>query len=310
MFIGQQKVVAYFKTAIADGTLAHAYCFAGPSSVGKLTLARSLAMELLAATDSELDQHTDYILVERAVDEKTGKLKKEISIAQARGLRNRLQQRSWSGGYRVVIINEAELLNAESANALLKILEEPPERTVLFLISENEVSLLATIRSRVQVFYFPLVATDEIKKGLEQLGHTESEAHEAARMSWGRPGRAVALVNDPELRAAYTHERECWQKLQGASFFKQIALVEDLFGDPDDAIRGRKKVADSLELWELFCREALVAHFGTGGATPSRMMQATPGALVKSISALEEARTLLRQNVHPRLLVESVVLGF
>lgn len=132
-FIGQHKIVKFFDNAIKNGHLSHCYCFVGPDGIGKKTLAKKLSAELLKVAEDKLATHPDFIYLERETDEKTGKLKKNISIEQARNLRSRLRSKSWLDGYRAVIIDETELLNEESSNALLKLLEEPSEQNIFFL---------------------------------------------------------------------------------------------------------------------------------------------------------------------------------
>ena len=139
MLIGHAKILEFFENALKSGSLSHAYCFVGQGQVGKRTLAKILAAKILKTDLSKLSCHPDFYYLERIEDEKTGKLKKEISIAQARYLKTHLIGKSWSGGYKVVIVDEAELLNEESSNALLKTLEEPKAKTIFFLLTENEI---------------------------------------------------------------------------------------------------------------------------------------------------------------------------
>ena len=122
--IGHSKIISFFETAIAKNKLAQSYCFAGRDQVGKKTIAHHLAAKILNIQENKLDTYPDFYYLSRQIDEKTGKLKKEISIAQARQIKDRLGSKAWFGGYQVIIIDEAELLNEESGNALLKLLEE------------------------------------------------------------------------------------------------------------------------------------------------------------------------------------------
>ena len=152
---GAQK--KYFLEALHAGSLAHAYILVGPDGVGKRTLAMEVAAELMQVPVEKVTVNPNFLYVRRLEDEKTGKLKKELSVAQARELRARLAGSAWGSGYRVVVIDEVELLNAEAANALLKLLEEPPKDTVFFLLTNNDVQLLPTIISRgVRIVLAPL----------------------------------------------------------------------------------------------------------------------------------------------------------
>ena len=122
--IGHEKIISFFDKVIANGALAQSYCFVGAGGVGKKTVARYLATQILKVSDKQLNTHPDFYYLCRQIDEKTEKIKKDIGIAQARQIKEKLGRKSWFGGYQVIIIDEAELLNEESANALLKSLEE------------------------------------------------------------------------------------------------------------------------------------------------------------------------------------------
>ena len=291
---------------MAQKALAQVYCLAGPSQTGKRTITRWVASELLNVSVDKLAQHPDFYYLERASDPETGKLKKDLSVAQARELKARLQNRPWLGGYQVVIIDEVELMNAEAGNALLKILEEPPEKTVLFLLTENDGALLPTIRSRCQIIQLGLVDDETIARSLG-YARDDNEASKSDKpvfdpgdiekvmpLAWGRPGRAIDFLKNPEALENVESEIERWQRLQGKAFYEQIALIENAFGDKNDAVRGREKLADILEVWMMQSRQSLLA-----GADKS---------IVATIDYLTEARKLLQQNVHPKLIMEQAVL--
>ncbi len=113
----------------------------------------------------------------------------------------------------MVIIDEAELLNEESGNVLLKVLEEAGQHTVFFLLTTDDGALLATIRSRCQLFFLSLVPTEEIKKGIEAMGFDEKLSAESAALSWGRPGRAIIAASDADQREQYYDEIARWVKI-------------------------------------------------------------------------------------------------
>ena len=299
MIIGHQKIVSFFKEAMTENRLAQAYCLVGPDGVGKRKIAQFVASQLLGVSEDKLTTHPDYYYLARLSDEKTGKLKKDISIGQAREMRGRLQNRSWLGGYQITIIDEAELLNEESGNALLKILEEPGERNVFFLLTEDDASLLSTVRSRCQLFYLPLVAVEEIFNELKKLGHDENIARASAAIAWGRPGRAIGFAESPEERENYLKEVARWDKTLDEPFYLKLKSVEDLFGDKIDHIRGRDKLQATLDLWMMLWRNYIVSDSNNNFS---------PTEAVAIIDRLREAKRLLGQNIHPRLLVEESLL--
>lgn len=207
-------MVSFFEQCIARGVLSHAYAFVGPRHVGKRTVAEHISRTILKITSNSFS-HPDLIVIQRELDEKTGMLKKDISIAQVRELVQRFSQSAFvRDGYVVVIIDGAEYLNVSAANALLKTLEEPRTKTIVFLITENEKALLPTIRSRVQTLYFSPVSPSIINsfltsKGIANAGEMASECH-------GIPGLACMWAADATAYELYMQEKS---RIQSLFFF-------------------------------------------------------------------------------------------
>lgn len=316
MIIGHQPIIQFFERALAQGSLAHAYCLVGPDQVGKRTVARYIASKLLGREADRLETSPDFYYLERTIDPKTGKMKRELTVAQARELRERLQHRSWGGGYQVFIIDEIESLNEEAANALLKILEEPPEQTIVFLLTEDDLALPATIRSRTQLFYFSLVPERELRAGLKSLEHSEQATLTAISFGAGRPGRALTVLADNELRAQWEGEQQRLTGMLQQPFHTKLAAIEDIFGEKEgDSIKNRERLAKTLEIWILFFRQLLLQKSGAR-ATARWQIEKNVGATFSArqlggmIEGLMTARRLVEQNIHPRLLVEQLVLHF
>jgi DNA polymerase-3 subunit delta' len=207
-----------------QGTLPHTLILAGAQGIGKATLAYRLARFVLATPEHTADDmfgaapkpqnlnisanhpvfqkvasggHPDLISLGRVVNDKTGVLQSEIVVDSAREVPSFLRRKASDGGWRVVIIDEAETLNRNAQNALLKILEEPPAKALLILVTQTVGALIPTIRSRarvvnleappLQVFntilrkYRPDISTGDI----ELLG----------RISGNAAGRALALLD-------------------------------------------------------------------------------------------------------------------
>ena len=209
---------ATFLDAFGKGRLHHAWLLCGPEGSGKATFAYRAARRLLGASadptrgplgarpdDSvarlvTAQSHPDLLVLERAVE--GGKTKKSISVDQARDLPEFFSKSPSQARYRVAIIDAADDLNMNAANALLKVLEEPPERGVLFLVTHAPGRLLATIRSRCRRLTFPvwpLHALEELVRN--QTGVTSAEAARTASMAGGSPGRALALASGATLEA-------------------------------------------------------------------------------------------------------------
>lgn len=303
MVLGYTPIKRYLERALASGRLSHAYALVGKNQLGKRTLAREFAAELLQTKPEKLKTNPDFTNLTRLVDEKTGKRRTEITAAQARELKNSLGRSSWNNGYRVCIIDEAEFLNAEAGNALLKLLEEPLEKSLIFLLLENDAALLPTIRSRVQFLYFFPLTDEALAAELLTAGYQSEEISAVAPLAYGRLGRAIELLNNSEERAAENQEKKRWQGLQGQPFYKQVALVEDLFAKSATAERTSEKISARADSWSLWWRAELLTAIGRADISQARRIAGT-------IDALQEGKIFLREQVNPRLVVENIIQHF
>ena len=205
-----------FADALDRGRLHHAWMVCGPEGLGKATFAYRAARRLLGAAPdpsrgplgtrpsdpvSQLvsaQSHPDLLVLERLVD--GGKTKKSISVDQARDLPEFFAKSPSRAAYRVAIIDAADDLNLNAANALLKVLEEPPERGVLFLVTHAPGRLLPTIRSRCRRLTFqPWPETEVADLLASQTELDRDEAVRIAGMARGSPGAALSLATTANL---------------------------------------------------------------------------------------------------------------
>lgn len=209
---------AAFLDALERGRLHHAWLLCGVEGGGKATFAYRAARRLLGAAPHpssgllgaspddpvsrliSAQSHPDLLVLERAVE--GGKTKKSISVDQARELPEFFSKSPSQARYRVAIIDAADDLNLNAANALLKALEEPPERGVLFLITHAPGRLLATIRSRCRRLAFPVWPPHALEDLVRnRTGVSSAEAARIAGMAAGSPGHALALASGATLDA-------------------------------------------------------------------------------------------------------------
>jgi DNA polymerase-3 subunit delta' len=200
-----------FESALARGRLHHAWLLTGPEGVGKASFAYRVARRLLGAAPAPAfgplgadpqdpvarriaaRAHPDLMVLEREVE--GGKARKVIPVDEARKLPEFFAKSPSSAPFRVAIVDAVDDMNANAANALLKTLEEPPERGVLLLVSHAPGGLLPTIRSRCRRLRF--AAWDEADAAAFTAARTGLNAEEAlrlARMAAGAPGRALELA--------------------------------------------------------------------------------------------------------------------
>jgi len=165
----------------------------GPPKPNSLTVApESLVFKRIAAGG-----HADLLAIERRLDEKTNKLKTVIDVNSVRQVSGMMRQTSAEGGWRVVVVDAADEMNTNAANALLKVLEEPPKNALFLLISHNPGRLLPTIRSRCRTLQLrPLPASLVTELAGQYAPHvSEQDAHRLADLSDGSIGRALGLVD-------------------------------------------------------------------------------------------------------------------
>lgn len=216
--VGHGEAEQTLLSAFQSGRLPHAWLISGPRGIGKATLAYRFARFLLnggsegglfggpddlsvpaessVAHRVAAQAHPDLRVVERTANERTGKLRTEIVVDDVRDLSHFLRLTPSDGGWRIAIVDAADEMNRNAANALLKILEEPPDRAVLLVVSHAPGRLLPTIRSRCRKLVMkplPLDQTDAlIGEFLPELSPQDRQA--LANLADGSPGRALELA--------------------------------------------------------------------------------------------------------------------
>ncbi len=215
--LGHADALAVTNEAIRAGRVHHAWLLTGPQGIGKATLAYRFARHLLAPPEVDPDvpdapvfrrvaaaTHADLLTVERAWDDKRKRLRAEIVVDDTRAVAEFLRLTPAEGGWRVVVVDGAEHLNRNAANALLKVLEEPPPRAVLVLTCAAPGRLLPTIRSRCRrLRLLPLDDGDTALVLASALPEASAEDRAGlAALAGGSPGRAVTLAAEQGVAVA------------------------------------------------------------------------------------------------------------
>jgi len=292
--IGHAAAEAALLWAMQRGRLHHAWLITGAEGVGKATLAFRFARALLAGLAETLEMpaeapvfrrvaaatHADLLTIEREWDDKKKRMKKSIAAETARGIPPFLHLTPAEGGWRVVIVDGAEDLNPQSANALLKVLEEPPPRAVLILVCSAAGRLLPTIRSRCRHLPLaPLAEADMLQAlALYLPDMPASDRASLAAIAEGSPGRALVLAEEGGL------------KLAGM-------VAEVLRAGPDMALARAYEMSDSLRDQAPFETFMGLLHRGIAGAVGAYVRgtaDANQSALVERKGAAWWAETAQR----------------
>ena len=299
--------------------LPHALLITGPAGLGKLSLARAFVnLVLCRAPDGEIacgrcdacvqwqaGSYPDFREVTLEEDDK-GKLRKRIVVDQIRDLSAEIGLTARQGGWKIALIHPADAMNVNAANSLLKTLEEPPQRSMLVLVSSRPANLPATIRSRCQQLAVPLPDTETGVNWLRGEGVDEPEA--ALAYAGRAPLRAKALADAGFLgkrggflkRIAAVHQRGASAvTVAGELESEELNFVVDfLAAITEDLIRLAQLPGETAQLHNPDLRKSLKTLAGGVDLT----------ALHRYREAVGEARRLVETQVNPRLLLESLLL--
>lgn len=314
---GHQQIVQTLMNAVSRDHVVHAYLFSGPAGVGKETTARAFARALLCSQPVAGDacgvcrdcrqlmshNHPDFYTLQPAGA--------SIKIEQVRGMLRRIPYRSYQGGRKVFLIQQAELMTADASNCLLKTLEEPPGDTVIILISDQPQSLLPTIISRCQQCSFKSIPLPELSRGLVVLhGLDPAEAGLTAAMAGGSMGKALAYAAgayqaEQSLAIGLAHD------LAGSASCEALLMAEQI-------AEQKGKVSAILEMLRCWYRDLLVFkltgetgllynldHVETVTKTAKNFQTES---LLQILEEIETARKKIEANANTRLALEILFL--
>jgi DNA polymerase III subunit delta' len=272
--------------AYRGGRLPHAWLLSGPAGIGKATLAYRMARFVLAYPDpgavavrNAASLHVDpahpvarrvaaqaqgdLLVLERTINEKTGKLRQDIQVDDVRRTVSFFGSTAGEGGWRVAIVDAVDELNAEGANALLKILEEPPRRALLLLVSHSAQRVLPTMRSRCRLLALRPLAQDDVACAAAAATGgrpDEADVRAAAAVADGSVGRALTFLDGDALEL---RERinALLARLPAIDARALHALGDQLYGTDAAPLAA---FVDTVNAW-------LSARLAAGPQEPSRM---------------------------------------
>lgn len=323
--IGHVRQKEELSAMLREGRLPHALLFTGPAGIGKRLVARSLAAAILCTGERlrpcgtcescrllAADSNEDYF---ELVPEAAGKAKPVIRIDAVRSAVARTIMTRSSGPAealgRVLVIDEADLMNEPAANSLLKTLEEPPAAVTFILLTEKPSALLVTIRSRCIPIPFGALSQEEVEEALGRLGETGEAAHAAACLSAGSVRMALRLVEN-DSKALLEEVLELLEEAPRLPMLEVFRRAEDM-GKWE-----RSRQSEWLGIFALVLRDILLLTLDGGGTLllgdtrRDRLLalsQGTAGASIHPLLALtEETERRLQTNANPRLLFEGFLI--
>jgi DNA polymerase-3 subunit delta' len=336
--VDQEKPVRLLSRILQSGNIPHALLFTGIAGIGKRDAAMVFAMacNCLAGTfpnrrfiSTEIERkpedrsslpcgdckscrkiisgnHPDVISVQPD--------KEHIRIGQIRDLCRMLALKPYEARYRVVVISDAHALNPEAGNSLLKILEEPPDRTVLILTAHHPHDLLPTIASRCQHIRFNPISHDALMDFLvSKEGIPVGEADQLATLAKGSLAGALTLAT-----AGWIGQRAWILGMVGGEPAGQTALdpLTTLLAFTEKLAQNKERIEDALEIIKMWFRDLMIYPlspervFNRDLSRPlKRLSEGTPMAdLLSAYDAVQSAQEKIKGNANPRLTLDVMMM--
>ncbi|MCX7622957.1 MAG: DNA polymerase III subunit delta' [Thermomicrobium sp.] len=323
--LGHEPIVAELARSLRTGHVHHAYLFAGPAGIGRTTLAYAFAAALLCEAPVEARPcgqcracqrvarrvHPDVTRVSLEQEREDAKL---VSIDRIRELRANLSLRPLEGAWRVAIVDDAERLSRDAADALLKTLEEPPPYAVLVLIAEDANAVPETIRSRCRTYQLRPLPPAVVEAALVARGASPDRAARLAKLARGRIAEALRLAEDADALDRY--ERQVAEVV--AAMSEPLAAIGFARRATDRYRRGQRVAVQQLlrlaaELW----RDAVwlaadpaasIVHEEARGALLELARRRGLAGTVAGLAATLQCLADLEANVQARLALDAVAV--
>ena len=325
---GHDGLVGQLDRTFREGRAPHAYLIVGPPHVGKGTLAIDIAQRVNCTSAENAPcgsctqcrriasgAHADVHFISTAGDV-DGASRRQISISTIRELQHQASLKPYEGASRVYIFDGAEDMSTEAANALLKVLEEPPEQVLFLLLTSQEEALLPTIRSRchrIELHPLPISVVAEELVSSEEMG--PEQASVLSRLSRGCLGWALAAAREPAVMEQRAAQVERIARLSFTNLEERFDYGGEL---ATRYARDRQDVVAELEQWLRWWRDILLLKEGSEEHVSNVDLmdilrqvagQVTTQQVVKTITGFRDTIEALESNANPRLVLETLMLA-
>jgi DNA polymerase-3 subunit delta' len=331
--VGHEWVIAHLQENIVAGRDAHAILLSGIADIGKRTLALRIAQalncEVRPGEPCQLcrscrrianGNHPDVRIASMAsqaagLKEEEAARQKELKIGTVREWQRDIALKPYEAQRRVFILHDADKLNEEASNAMLKTLEEPPPYASIILVA-NSAELLPTIVSRCQLYRLRPLPRQQIAQALiERAGIALEDANLLAAWSGGRIGWAFRMLQQPDELQTRQDQLDTLIELAAASPAERLRWAEQRSKEYRSG--EQQRVFAWLELWQYWWRDVLLVAAGTPEAIvnvdrrPALAQSAQRYPLPEIYSfanRIGTTGTQLRENVNPQLALENLLL--
>lgn len=314
--VGHNQAINFFDHLLSyeerlPGQLGGSYILSGPDSSGKMATLQ-IFLERLASLSRY--KHSIHDIARLQIFED----KKEIGVAQTRDFSNQMALSSFGGRYRIGIIESAEYLSLESANALLKTLEDAREQAMIFLITTGTDTLPKTVISRSQIITFKPVSANSLYEWLVNTHNSaRTNAKYISRLALGKPGLAVSLSKDKKLVEQQLTPVRLFCSAITLSLYERWQLVDTLLGKS----KGNENAAKAhliISSWRLGLRDMLLLHLQRPELVVHTLLQDELQLAARRLSPLDlrrfdvilkRALQYVRANINPKLVLEQVMMN-
>lgn len=331
--IGHYWAIEMVQQAVAAQRPAHAYLISGPRHVGKSLLALRIAQLLNCETHQMAPcglcrtckriancnhpdvRHASLVTQAAALKSDEATRQRDLRIDTIRTALTDIALRPFEGRRRVFLIDDVERLSEGAANAMLKVLEEPPPHATLLLVAHTAGDVMATIVSRCQSIKLRPVARDAIAYWLTTQGIPADDAHTYAAWSEGLPGLAHYYAQNPDAAQQLQQQLDELLALSTRPLHECFKWVEER----NKAFRGGEQsdVYETLTMWQRWWRDVLVTAAGLPHAVTwvdrkAELQRVAGGTGVlpaaQFVRLLTQAVRQLRENANPQLVFEHLIL--
>lgn len=322
--IGQQRALEFLSRALESDRLPHGMVFAGPQGVGRYTTTLALAKIFLADRPGDPESidavgklieartHPDFhYITKELIREIEGKSANKAIALSVDVIREHLvapaTRKSVMGRGKVFIVEEAELMNSQAQNAMLKTLEEPSGRTLIILLSDQPHALLSTIRSRSQTVRFQPLSDAEALQVVSARGIDLPQAQRAITLAGGSPGLAIRWVEDGVAMAAIGLIR----LLDGADAQRGPSKLSAFFKAASEDYAKKQIERDPLGSEEGFKRDGLTVYLRIASDHLRRKLQTSDDLafldkLCDQIDSIRKAEAYIDGNVNTALVLQQI----